>query len=252
MLFCIDKFINRFFLESKDFDLWIKGLKVRLEKQNISKATINRYLTSDIRPILKIIRLDRNQPEYKLTFREYYRRVIVGHKRKAKKKLVFYKDKLSEIEQKYKVEKKYIVSLWAMESKLGADKGKYPAIDALVTLAYDGRRGKFFEKELTILLKLIDKGKIKKTQNIKSSWAGALGDFQFMPSSYAQYGVDYNNNGYVDLWNELDDAFASAANYLHSNKWQYKSPCMEKVKVTKDFNFTKLINIKKNSQFSLI
>ena len=233
--------------ESREFKLWLGNLKERLKAQNISKTTINKYLPDNIKLIPKVIELDRNQPEYKLSFNEYYKICANSAvKRKAIRLLRVHKQKLLEIEKKYKVERKYIVALWAIESRFGKNLGKYPVINSLVTLAYDGRRPSFFEKELTILLKLIDQGKIK-NKNIKGSWAGALGNFQFMPSSYDQYGVDHNNNGQIDLWNELDDAFASAANYLASHGWQYKQPCMKKVTIPKNFNLTTQISNKKKS-----
>ncbi|NRA73210.1 MAG: lytic murein transglycosylase [Rickettsiales bacterium] len=232
---------------SKDFTMWLEGLKNRIKNQGISKVTINKYLHSGLKPIEKIIKLDRNQPEYNLSFRTYYRGYATYRaKTQAWDLLNIHKTRLLEIEKKYKVESKYIIALWAIESRFGRIMGKYPTVDALVTLAYEGRRAKFFEKELTILLKLIDQGKIKTNKTIKGSWAGALGNFQFMPSSYAMYGVDHNNTGDINLWTNLDDAFASAANYLSSNKWQYKKPCIERVKVTSDMNLTKLINDKKS------
>ena len=229
--------------ESKEFKPWLKGLKDRLRAQQISEVTIEKYLPNNIKLIPKVIELDRNQPEYKLSFGQYYKICVNAKtKRDAAKLLRVHKKKLSEIEKKYKVERKYIVALWAIESRFGRNLGKYPVINSLVTLAHDGRRPKFFEKELTILLKLIDQGKIKSKKAIRGSWAGALGNFQFMPSSYAQYGVDYNGNGRIDLWKELDDAFASAANYLSSSGWQYGEPCMKKAAASKNFNLAKQIS----------
>jgi membrane-bound lytic murein transglycosylase B len=232
--------------ESKNFKSWFVGLKSRLRTKKISKVTIDKYLPTNIKLIPKVIELDRNQPEYKLSFNKYYK-LCAGPKvkRDAIKLLKIHRNKLLEIEGKYKVGRQYIVALWAIESRFGRNLGKYPVINSLVTLAYDGRRPNFFEQELGILLKLIDEGKIKNKNVIKGSWAGALGNFQFMPSSYARYGVDHNGNGQIDLWNELDDAFASAANYLASHGWQYKEPCMQKVTIAKNFNLNAQISDKK-------
>jgi len=226
--------------EPKEFGLWLRELKDRLKAQEISEVTIEGHLPENIELIPKVIELDRNQPEYKLSFDQYYNICANAKtKRDAIKLFHIHKNKLSEIERKYKVEKKYIVALWAIESHFGKNLGKYPVINSLVTLAHEGRRSQFFEKELVALLKLIDQGKIKSKKVIKGSWAGALGNFQFMPSAYAQYGVDYNGNGQIDLWEELDDAFASAANYLSSNGWQYGKPCMEEsIAISESSNLT--------------
>jgi membrane-bound lytic murein transglycosylase B len=231
---------------TEEFQTWLKGLKVRLEAQGISSHTIEKYLPDDIELLPKVIALDRTQPEHKLTYSQYYKRVVSPElKEKARKSFELHKDKLLEIEKKYNVESKYIVALWAIETRCGDILGKYPLVNSLVTLSYDGRRPAFFEKELAILLKLIDEGKIQGSDNIKGSWAGAMGHFQFMPSSCAKHGVDYNGNGQINLRDELDDAFASAANYLSSSGWQYKTQLMQKVTVPTDLDLTSYMTSKK-------
>jgi membrane-bound lytic murein transglycosylase B len=231
---------------TKEFQYWLKGLKMRLEVQNISSKTIEKYLPNDIELLPKVIALDRAQPEHKLSYSQYHKRVVnPALKEKARKSFELHKDKLLEIEKKYNVESKYIVALWAIETHCGEVLGKYPLVNSLVTLSYDGRRPAFFEKELTILLKLIDEGKIQDEDNIKGSWAGAMGHFQFMPSSCAKHGVDHNENGQINLRDELDDAFASAANYLSSSGWQYKTQLMQKVTIPTNIDLTSHITSKK-------
>jgi membrane-bound lytic murein transglycosylase B len=233
--------------DNKDFQSWLSGLKVRLLAEKISEATIEKYLPSDIELIPKLIALDRNQPEYKLSFDKYYSlNVNERVKKRALELFHEHKEKLLELETKYKVDSQYIIALWAIESRFGENLGKYPTINALVTLSHDGRRPDFFEGELTILLKLIDTGKINAKEVIRGSWAGALGHFQFMPSSCDKYGIDHNGNGHVDLHRELEDALASAANYLSSNGWQYKAQAIQKVTVPDDFDLASAIEGKKS------
>jgi membrane-bound lytic murein transglycosylase B len=231
---------------TEEFQTWLKDLKTRLEAQGISSQTIEKHLPDDIELLPKVIALDRAQPEHKLTYSQYYKRVVSpALKEKALKSFELHKDKLLEIEKKYNVESKYIVALWAIETRCGDILGKYPLINSLVTLSYDGRRPAFFEKELTILLKLIDQGKIPNTGNIIGSWAGAMGHFQFMPSSCAKHGVDHNGNGQINLRDELDDAFASAANYLSSSGWQYKTRLMQKVTIPTGIDLASYMTSKK-------
>lgn len=170
--------------------------------------------------IEKVIELDRKQPEKKFTFDEYLEKI--GFKQKLTRASAYLAENsqlLSEISAQYGVEKEFIVALVAMESDLGRIQGKYNIIDSLATLAYEGRRKSFFESELIKALKLAKANSIS-YENLTGSWAGAMGQCQFMPSSYLSYAIDYNNDGIADIWQNKMDVFASVANYLKQNGWK--------------------------------
>jgi membrane-bound lytic murein transglycosylase B len=170
--------------------------------------------------IEKVISLDRKQPEKKFTFDEYLDKIGFNQKAtRAKEYLNDNSQALSEVAEQYGVEKEFIVALIAMESDLGRVQGKYNIIDSLATLAYEGRRKAFFESELIKALKLAKLNSIA-YENLTGSWAGAMGQCQFMPSSYLNFAVDYNGDGLADIWQNKMDIFASVANYLKQNGWK--------------------------------
>ena len=152
----------------------------------------------------------------------------------AKKLINNNKKLLDKVEKKYKIPKNYLVALWGVETVFGKHKGKVDIISALATLSFDKRRSKYFSNELIILLKLIDR-QVVNISDLKGSWAGAHGNFQFMPSSIKNYAIDYNRDGKIDLYTSLEDSFASAANYLKKIGWD-KNPWGLKVKLTKEIN----------------
>ena len=183
----------------------------------------------------KIISYDRNQPEFIEKLEVYLGKRVNKQKIIYAKKLIKKNNELlDEVEKKYKVPRNYLVSLWGIETVFGKHKGKVDIISALATLSYDKRRSKYFSGELITLLKLIDK-KIVRLSDLKGSWAGAHGNFQFMPSSIKNYAVDYNKDGNINLYNSLEDSFASAANYLSTIGWD-KNPWGVEVKLKKNIN----------------
>ena len=204
---------------AEEFNTWLDTLKIEARSKGISQSTIESSL-SGIKPIPRVIELDRKQPEFTLTFKEYLRRVVSDRRiRIGKAKLVEHKKLLAEITIKYDVQPRYIVALWGIETDFGRITGGFPVISSLATLAYDGRRSKFFRKELFLALKIVDKGHIT-AKDMLGSWAGAMGQNQFMPSSFHAYAVDYNRDGSKDIWKTLPDIFASIANYLSKSGWQ--------------------------------
>ena len=204
---------------AEEFNTWLDTLKIEARSKGISQSTIESSL-SGIKPIPRVIELDRKQPEFTLTFKEYLRRVVSDRRiRIGKAKLVEHKKLLAEISIKYGVQPRYIVALWGIETDFGRITGGFPVISSLATLAYDGRRSKFFRKELFLALKIVDKGHIT-AKDMLGSWAGAMGQNQFMPSSFHAYAVDYNRDGSKDIWKTLPDIFASIANYLSKSGWQ--------------------------------
>ena len=204
---------------AEEFNTWLDTLKIEARSKGISQSTIESSL-SGIKPIPRVIELDRKQPEFTLTFKEYLRRVVSDRRiRIGKAKLVEHEKLLAEITIKYGVQPRYIIALWGIETDFGRITGGFPVISSLATLAYDGRRSKFFRKELFLALKIVDKGHIT-AKDMLGSWAGAMGQNQFMPSSFHAYAVDYNKDGSKDIWKTLPDIFASIANYLSKSGWQ--------------------------------
>jgi membrane-bound lytic murein transglycosylase B len=125
---------------------------------------------------------------------------------------------LTKVYERYGVQPSILVALWGIETDFGRSVGGYPVIDAVATLAYQGRRTAFFRRELLHALRIVDQGHIS-PDKMMGSWAGAMGQLQFMPSSFQAFAVDYDGDGRVDLWNSLSDVFASAANYLAKAGW---------------------------------
>ena len=205
--------------KAEDFNTWLDKLKTDAKRQGISQKTLDSSLIG-IKPIPRVIELDRKQPEFTLTFAEYLKRVVSDRRiRIGKSKLKEHEELLKEISLKYGVQSRYIVALWGIETDFGRITGGFPVISSLATLAYDGRRSKFFRKELLLALKIVDGGHIL-AKDMVGSWAGAMGQNQFMPSSFHAYAVDYDKDGSKDIWKTLPDIFASIANYLSKSGWQ--------------------------------
>lgn len=201
-----------------DFGSWLETTRVDAARQGVSQNTINAALY-DIQPIQRVIELDRKQPESKKTFAQY-KEMIVNETRvqKGRQMLRDYNSALQDAENKYGVPKEFIVALWGIETNYGSNTGGFMVIPALATLAWEGRRREFFTKELINALKIIDAGHIT-AANMKGSWAGAMGQNQFMPSSFNSFAVDGNGDGKRDIWGTKADVFASTANYLKKNGW---------------------------------
>ena len=219
---------------AEEFSTWLDKLKTEAKLQGISQKTIDSALIG-IKPIPRVIQLDRKQPEFTLTFADYLKRVVSDRRiRIGKSKLKEHKELLGEISSKYGVQSRYIVALWGIETDFGRITGGFPVISSLATLAYDGRRSKFFRKELLLALKIIDGGHIL-AKDMIGSWAGAMGQNQFMPSSFHAYAVDYDKDGSKDIWRTLPDIFASIANYLSKSGWRSDQTWGRAVSLPKKF-----------------
>ena len=220
---------------AQSFDQWLSGAKRQAAAKGISQSTINTAF-SGVKPIARIIELDRKQPEGRMTFSEYYRKVI--NQQRIDQGRYEYRKNRAELEkaaQKYSVPANYIVALWGIETNYGGNTGGFDVITALSTLAYDGRRAKFFTAELMNALKILDAGHITKA-NMKGSWAGAMGQNQFMPSSFHAFAVDGNSDGKRDIWTSLPDVFASTANYLSKSGWKEDQRWGREVKLPSNFS----------------
>ncbi len=222
-----------------DFKKWLIEYKQYAINQGVSKKTVDASF-KNTKLLKRIIKYDRNQPEFIEKTNVYVGKRVNKQKVIYAKKLIRSNNNLlNKVEKKFKVPKNYLVALWGIETVFGKHKGKVDIISALATLSYDKRRSAYFSRELITLLKLIDK-KIVNLDDLKGSWAGAHGNFQFMPSSIKNYAIDYNKDGRIDLYTSLEDSFASAANYLKKIGWD-KNPWGVKVKLSKNLspnNFT--------------
>ncbi|MCZ6603758.1 MAG: lytic murein transglycosylase [Alphaproteobacteria bacterium] len=201
------------------FAVWLDGVAAEALARGISQATLDAALVG-IAPIPRVIELDRNQPESTTTFEEYSERILSRERvAKGRDLLARHRGLLSEVGSAFGVQPRFIVALWGIETNYGAFTGGFKVVPALATLAFDGRRSAYFREELMNALAIIDAGHIDPAQMF-GSWAGAMGQSQFMPSSFIDYAVDYNGDGAKDIWNSLPDVFASAANYLASVGWR--------------------------------
>ena len=220
---------NSAFSSSDKFNVWLKKFKSDALAQGISQATIDDTL-SDVRFLPKVIEYDRYQPEfYEDTFTYISKRTS---NKKVKKGLELYKKEkklINQIEDKFLIEKELLLALMGIETNFGNYLGKMDILSSLATLSFDKRRSSFFSRELIILLKLIDE-KIISKNILFGSWAGAFGNFQFMPSTIKNYAIDYNNNSDIEL-KKIDDSFASAANYLKRMGWKSDKPCFFKIEL---------------------
>ncbi len=202
-----------------DFAQWLDELRVEAAARGIRQRTLDRALTG-VKPIPRVIELDRRQPEFTLTFEEYLDRVVPASRvETGRHKLAENRALLDRVAREYGVQARFIVALWGIESDFGRHGGGFSVIAALVTLAHDGRRSAFFRGQLFDALTILDEGHIEPEKMI-GSWAGAMGQNQFMPSSFVRFAQDYDRDGRRDIWTTKADIFASAANYLERSGWR--------------------------------
>jgi len=218
----------------KSFANWRTDYLARAEQAGISTETI-----THAKPFLiyneKIVRLDQKQPEKVQTFVEYLAATVTPARiAKARQAYADHRDLLIQLTNTYGVPGDIIIALWAKESDFGRVQGNYNILSSLATLAYDGRRREFFEGELTNALRMADRG--IDPQSLTGSWAGAMGQCQFMPSSYLKYAADGDGDGRADIWHSDADALASIANYLHQNGWKNDLPVAEVANIPQDFD----------------
>ena len=219
-------------LADQDFNKWVSNFKIRAISSGVSEKVVNEIM-SEAKFLPKVIEYDRYQPEfYEDTFTYIKKR---SSKRKIREGLKLYgeeKKVIETIEKDFEVEKELLLSLMGIETNFGKYLGKMDIISSLATLSFDKRRSEFFTAELLILLKLVDKGIVSK-DILFGSWAGAFGNFQFMPRTIRNYAIDYNNNKIIELKN-IEDSFASAANYLKTIGWKKNQPCFFKIELKDD------------------
>ncbi|MBV7378210.1 lytic murein transglycosylase [Maritimibacter dapengensis] len=218
------------------FDGWVASFKNRAEGQGYTRTFLDRvFQGAGYMP--DVIAKDRKQTEFTRTLEDYLAIAASDERvRNGRAKYNQYGSTLRSIEAKYGVEGKIVAAIWGMESSYGARRGSEPIVSAMATLSYDGRRGAFFEKQLFAVLKILQSGDTT-PENMRGSWAGAMGHTQFMPTSYLAYAVDFTGDGRRDIWSDdPTDALASAANYLKSFGWKTGQPWGVEVKIPAGFD----------------
>lgn len=205
--------------QADDFSKWLSTFRTEALNSGISAETFDQAIGS-YRPLAKIVKLDRSQPEFTQSVQNYMdKRVTPGQLRNGRKQLKTYPTWLGRVANSYGVPQRYLVALWGIETNYGRLTGNTPVAQALLTLAYDGRRGPYFRGELLDALQILEDHPILHAR-MKGSWAGAMGQCQFMPSSYRRFAVDADGSGTADIWSTVPDVLASAANYLNQSGWQ--------------------------------
>lgn len=217
------------------FLAWLDGVRAEALGKGISDATLSRALDG-VEPIPRVIELDRNQPESTITFTQYIKRIVSPARVKAgRANLEKHRAILETVSGEFGVQPRFIVALWGIETNFGQFTGGFPVVDALATLAYDGRRSDYFRGELMNALQILEEGHIT-PEDMKGSWAGAMGQSQFMPSSFLNFAHDHDGDGAKDIWNTQADVFASAANYLKGVGWNDDLTWGREVKLPEGFD----------------
>ena len=200
------------------FTGWLAAVKKEATIKGVSEVTLQSAF-KNIKLNPKVIKLDRNQPEFKITFQAYLDRVISKRRiTKGRKLLSEHKAFFTQLEKETGVPGRFLVALWGMETDFGRLTGGFSVIEALSTLAFDGRRSRYFRHELLQALMILDQGHIE-AENMRGSWAGAMGQTQFMPSTFTKHAIDYSGDGKIDIWNQQEDALGSGAYYLANEGW---------------------------------
>ena len=221
---------------ASDFADWLSGLRSEARQAGISEATLDAALTG-LSPLQRVVELDRRQPEFTRTFWSYLDNAITEERIKKGRDLLWKHRKLLEqVRARYGVPPRFLVAFWGMESAYGRYTGDLPVVAALATLAHDRRRSTFFRAQLLDTLRILDAGYIA-LDDMKGSWAGAMGQLQFMPSTFLNYAVDGDQDGRRDIWTSFPDIFGSAANYLSQIGWRGQETWGREVRLPKGFDY---------------
>ena len=239
------------------FSDWLDDFKKDAREAGISDRVIDDAL-SDISPDENVVALDRKQPEGTMTLKQYLARTVTDSRiARGRELMESHRELLEKIGRQYGVQPRFIVALWGIETNFGDNTGNFSTIEALATLAYEGRRADYFRDELIKALKILQAEGMS-ASDMDGSWAGALGQCQFMPTSFLQYAVDYDKDGKRDIWHDEADVFASIANYLSSSGWDDQegwgrpvvpaagfNPALADIKTEKKLSEWKKLGIKK-------
>ena len=221
---------------TQTFAEWQAGFRAQALKAGITPAVFD-IAFANVTPDMAVIRADRSQPEFSRPVWEYLDGALSPVRvRNGQALLVKYADILQSIEQRYGVDRQALVSVWGMESNFGTFQGNKSVIRSLATLAYEGRRPEFAQSQLIAALKIIQEGDIS-PEKMLGSWAGAMGQTQFIPTTYETHAVDFDGDGRRDIWNSSADALASTAHYLQSSGWKQGQPWGFEVNLPSGFDY---------------
>ncbi|WP_081816388.1 lytic murein transglycosylase [Fodinicurvata fenggangensis] len=219
------------------FQNWVDELRNQAIREGVSPNTFDQAFER-VRPLDRVIELDRSQPEFTLSFWRYMSNAVNDRRiEEGRDLLQQHRPLLSEVEQRYGVQPRFLVAFWGLETNYGATFGNFPVISSLATLAYDERRSAFFREELLHALKILDSGDIS-PERMEGSWAGAMGHLQFMPSTYTAYATDADGDSRRDIWGSMPDVFASAANFLSSIGWRGDQTWGQEVRLPANFDWS--------------
>ena len=235
-------------MEKKPFGEWLQTVADEAKAMGLQDSVIDAALEG-VEPVPRVIELDRQQPEFTQSFWAYLdSRVSENRISEGKRLLSEHAPLLREIEQKHGVQPRFLVAFWGLETNFGKFLGGFPVIESLATLAYDDRRSAFFRAELFDALRVLNGGHIER-ENMMGSWAGAMGQPQFMPSTFTRHAIDENGDGRIDIWNSLPDVFGSAANYLSNVGWDNEYTWGREVSLPSDFDLD-LVDLSKKLSLS--
>ena len=225
--------------QERSFDDWLRDLRVEAISLGIRESTLE-ALDELEAPLERVLELDNSQPEFVQTFTRYLSlRITANQVSRGQTLLQQHAELLEEVRQSYGVQPHYLVAFWAVESNYGRATGGFSVLQALATLAYDPRRSAFFRRELLTALQIIDEGHIA-AANMSGSWAGAMGQLQFLPSVFYEYGVDGDEDGRIDIWNSLPDIFHSAGNFLNNLGWRGDERWGREVLLPENFDYSQV------------
>jgi len=220
----------------QSFADWLAELRAEARELGISEATLREL--DNLQPLERVMELDSSQPEFVQTFTRYLGlRVTPNQVARGQSLLQQHSVLLEQVRQRYGVQPHYLVAFWAVESNYGRSTGGFSVLEALATLAFDPRRADFFRRQLLTALQIIDDGHIQ-AERMSGSWAGAMGQLQFMPNIFYQYGIDGDQDGRIDIWNSLPDIFPTAANFVSQSGWRGDERWGREVLLTEDFDFS--------------
>ena len=225
--------------QDRSFDDWLEDLRAEAISLGVRELTLV-ALDELEAPLERVLELDNSQPEFVQTFTRYLSlRITANQISRGQSLLQQHAELLEEVRQLYGVQPHYLVAFWAVESNYGRATGGFSVLQALATLAYDPRRSAFFRRELLTALQIIDMGHIG-AANMSGSWAGAMGQLQFLPSVFLEYGVDGDMDGRVDIWNSLPDIFHSAGNFLNNLGWRGDERWGREVLLPENFDYSQV------------
>lgn len=221
--------------DDAEYQSYVEQLKSEALEQGIGQGAIDRAF-ENVRFYERSVSADRNQPERVLTLDTYLPRAVPDWKvEQGIEKYNEHRELLERVGKEFGVQPRFIVALWGIETNFGSYTGDFHVVSALATMAYEGRREEFFKGQLMQALEIIDAGHIDPEQ-MRGSWAGAMGQTQFMPSSFLSYAVDFDDDDRIDIWNSYPDVFASAANYLSNVGWEDDVTWGRQVQIPDDFD----------------